>query len=225
MTQHGRSRFDQSAEPGVHQPPRRRLLLVLHRRQQPEPGPDHRSLWLRRPAVRCPLARPCPTPSSSPTRPAAPSAVNQVRIVEQLDPNLDPRSFRLGDLQLGNLQVQIPSNVGSFQGDFDFTQSEGFILRVSAGIDVNSGTITWLLQAIDPNTGELITNPTVGLLQPNNSSGVGQGWVTYTAEPKQGLTTGTLDQRPGDRTVQQCPAAGHPNGHGHPRRPWRRPQP
>ena len=75
-------------------------------------------------------------------------------IVEQLDPNFDPRSFRLGDLQLGDLQVHVPSGVGSFQGDFDFTKSKGFILRVSAGIDITSNVITWLLQAIDPLTGE-----------------------------------------------------------------------
>ena len=60
------------------------------------------------------------------------------------------------------MQVHIPSGVGSFQGDFDFTQSKGFILRVSAGIDLNTDTITWLLQAIDPHTGEVIrTRPRV----------------------------------------------------------------
>src|SRR4029077_19817771 len=104
------------------------------------------------------------------SNPSSTTTVGQVRIVSQLDPNLDSRSFRLGDLQLGNIQVHIPNTVGSFQGDFDFTRSKGFILRVSAGIDINSDTVTWLLQAIDPDTGEVIQDPTKGLLAPDDAS-------------------------------------------------------
>ncbi len=122
------------------------------------------------------------------SNPSSTSTVGQIRIVSQLDPNLDPRSFRLGDLQIGDLQVHIPNTVGSFQGDFDFTQSKGFILRVSAGIDVSSGTVTWLLQAIDPATGEVVTDPSRGLLPPGSNA---SGFVTYTALPLAGVTTGT----------------------------------
>ena len=133
------------------------------------------------------------------TNPSTTSTVGQIRIVSQLDPNLDPRSFRLGDLQIGDLHVHIPDTVGSFQGDFDFTQTKGFILRVSAGIDIQSGTITWLLQAIDPTTGEVEQDPTRGLLAPAAAL---SGFVTYTAEPLAGLATGTHDQRPGADPVR-----------------------
>ena len=122
------------------------------------------------------------------TNPSTTATVGQIRIVSQLDPNLDPRSFRLGDLQIGDLQVHIPDTVGSFQGDFDFTQTKGFILRVSAGIDIQSGTITWLLQAIDPTTGEVEQDPTRGLLAPGGST---QGFVSFTVQPMAGLATGT----------------------------------
>ncbi|MGA2035933.1 MAG: putative Ig domain-containing protein, partial [Thermoguttaceae bacterium] len=80
---------------------------------------------------------------------------------------------------------------GSFQGDFDFTQTKGFILRVSAGIDLNSNTLSYDLQAIDPATGEVIQDPTKGLLLPDDASGAGEGFVTYTIQPKAGLATGT----------------------------------
>jgi YD repeat-containing protein len=122
------------------------------------------------------------------TNPSSTSTVGQIRIVSQLDPNVDPRSFRLGDLQIGDLQVHIPNTVGSFQGDFDFTRSKGFILRVSAGIDIHSGTITWLLQAIDPTTGEVEQGPTRGLLAPGSTA---SGFATYTVQPLSGLATGT----------------------------------
>src|SRR4029077_16133594 len=124
------------------------------------------------------------------SNPSSTTTVGQVRIVSQLDPNLDERSFRLGDLQIGDLQVHIPNTVGSFQGDFDFTKSKGFILRVSAGIDINSNTITWLCQAIDPLTGAVVTDPAKGLLPPDNAQGAGRGFVTYTVTPKDGLATG-----------------------------------
>ncbi len=134
-----------------------------------------------------PEAQPLPYTIQFANPSSATTAVSQVQIVEQLDPNLDPRSFRLGDLQLGNLQVQLPNTVGSFQEDLNYTQTNGFILRISAGIDVETKTLTWLVQAIDPNTGELVTNPNVGLLLPGQS-----GWVSYTIEPSQGLATGTI---------------------------------
>jgi hypothetical protein len=124
-------------------------------------------------------------PSTSPTRPG------EIRIVAPLDADLDPRSVRLGDLKLGDIQVHIPSDRATFQGDFNFVQSKGFILRVSAGVDVEAATATWLLQAIDPETGEVIEDTTKGLLAQNNAQGAGLGTVSYTVLPQDGLATGT----------------------------------
>ncbi|WP_013334633.1 CARDB domain-containing protein [Gloeothece verrucosa] len=121
----------------------------------------------------------------------ASSSVSEVRIVTQLDEDLDPRNFQLGDLRIGDIQLHIPQGRGAFQGDFDFTRTKGFILRVSAGLDPLSNTATWLLQAIDPNSGEVLTNPNIGLLPPNTANGAGTGFVTYSVLPKDGLATGT----------------------------------
>src|SRR5262249_10145463 len=79
--------------------------------------------------------------------PNASADVSEVRIVTQLDPNLDPRTFRLGDIKVGDIDVHIPSGRGLFQGDFDFTQTKGFILRISAGVDLKANQATWLIQA------------------------------------------------------------------------------
>ena len=71
--------------------------------------------------------------------PDASSSVGEIRIVSQLDADLDPRSFRLGDMQLGDIHdPRARARVGSFQHEFDFTRSKGFILRVTAGIDISS---------------------------------------------------------------------------------------
>ena len=67
--------------------------------------------------------------------PAATQHVAEVRIVTQLDDDLDICSFRLGDIKIGKINVHLPATAALFQGDFDFTQTLGFILRVSAGVD------------------------------------------------------------------------------------------
>ncbi len=141
--------------------------------------------------------------------PASSTHVNEVRVVTALDADLDPRSFRLGDLKIGDISVHIPAGRGLFQGDFDFVATKGFILRVSAGVDLVRNEATWLLQAIDPLTGELLQDPTRGLLPPNNAAGSGAGFVTYTILPLDDAPTGTVIEASAARPVRQCPARGH----------------
>ncbi len=59
-------------------------------------------------------------------------AAAQVRILTQLDTDLDARTFQLGDIQLGDISVHIPDGRFKFDGDFDFTQTKGFVLHVSS---------------------------------------------------------------------------------------------
>ena len=112
--------------------------------------------------------------------PDAQRHVSEVRIVTSLDDDLDLWSFRLGDIRIGSIQVQVPVDRALFQGEFDFSETAGFVLRISAGIDQYSREATWLLQAIDPLTGELLQDPNRGLLPPNNALDEGAGFVSYT---------------------------------------------
>ena len=137
-----------------------------------------------------PAGQPLPFTVNFQNAPQASTSPGEIRITTQLDPSLDPSSFRLGDIKIGDIDISIPSNMALFQGDFDFTQTNGFILRVSAGVDVQTGIATWLLEAIDPLTGEVISNPEKGLLPPNDAEGDGAGFVTYTIEPFANATTG-----------------------------------
>ncbi|MCA9049815.1 MAG: hypothetical protein KDA89_13860, partial [Planctomycetaceae bacterium] len=85
--------------------------------------------------------------------------VSEVRILVPIDPSLDPYSFGLGGITIGDLQISIPAGRALFSGDYDFSESRGFVLRVSAGIDLyqQSGPVaTWTLQAINPTTGQVI---------------------------------------------------------------------
>ena len=109
----------------------------------------------------------------------------------KLDPDLDPRTFLLGDLRIGEISIHLPENRGAFQGDFDFRDEVGFVLRVSAGLDPLSSIASWLIQAIDPDTGELVQDPERGLLPPNDAQGAGAGFVGFSILPRSGLATGT----------------------------------
>src|SRR5205085_9769677 len=121
--------------------------------------------------------------------PQASTEPGEIRITTQLDPHLDPRTFRLGDLKVGDINVHIPNSMGLFQGDFDFSNTKGFILRVSAGVELQTGIATWLIQAIDPLTGLVVTDPSKGLLPPNNAQGAGAGFITYTVQPLNSVAT------------------------------------
>jgi len=114
----------------------------------------------------------------------------EIRVVTELDEDLDPHSFRLGDLEVGDIHVHIPQDRALFQGEFDFTEALGLVLRVSAGIDIDTRTATWLLEAIDPLTGELCRDPNKGLLPPNAELNQGAGFVSYTVRAKDDAATG-----------------------------------
>ena len=100
-------------------------------------------------------------------------SVAELRILQQLDASLDVRSFQLSDLMLGDRLVDLPDGRGAFTGEFDFSETHGYILQVTAGVDVNAHVATWLLRAVDPDTGLLVTDPKLGLLSPGAVAAAG----------------------------------------------------
>ncbi len=125
--------------------------------------------------------------------PGSGTYVNQITAVTQLDPSLDPTTFQLGSIKIGGITINIPPGKSSFTQDIDFTSTLGFVLRVSAGIDLSQSpaAVKWVLQAIDPLTGEPLTDPTRGLLAPNDAQGAGAGYVSWSAQLKPNIATGT----------------------------------
>ncbi len=117
---------------------------------------------------------------------------SQIQIVDQLDPNLDLRTFRLSDIDLDGVTIQLPSGRASFTGSYDLTAQLGFILDVTAGVDVDSGIATWLLTAIDPSTGLPVATPALSIMPAGGAPGTpGRGTVGYTIEALSTATTGT----------------------------------
>ncbi|MBN8491307.1 MAG: tandem-95 repeat protein, partial [Burkholderiales bacterium] len=122
--------------------------------------------------------------------PSTGSTVHEVRIVQQLDPAFSLYSFRLGDMRLGGVNINIPEGRATYQGDIDLRNSRGYVLRISAGVDPNTSIASWVLQAIDPETGEVLQDATRGLLTAEDGDGSGRGFVSYTINPRFGVATG-----------------------------------
>ncbi|MBX3265900.1 MAG: PD40 domain-containing protein [Acidobacteria bacterium] len=115
-----------------------------------------------------------------------------VRIVDQLPPTLDPRTFRLKEIGFKQYSVAVPDNRAFFQTRMQLGEDLGNIqAEISAGLNIQNGTVTWTLTAIDPQTNERPLSPLVGLLPPNNEDRDGEGFVTFTVQPKATQPTGT----------------------------------
>jgi hypothetical protein len=114
-----------------------------------------------------------------------------VTVTEQLDPNLDWGTFQLGDFGFGDIVVSVPAGRTSYSTRVDATATLGVLVDVDAELNLQTGVVTWTFTALDPTTLDLPMDPLAGLLPPNQDAPEGQGFVTYTVNPRDGLATGT----------------------------------
>ncbi|MBE9160631.1 putative Ig domain-containing protein [Nodosilinea sp. LEGE 06152] len=131
-------------------------------------------------------------------RPTATAPAQQVTITHPLDPDLDWRTFRLGNFGWGDLMFEVPANTAFYNQRLDLKDKLGFFIDVVAGIDIAKGEAFWTLTTIDPATGEIPVNPLIGFLPPDNPTtenpdgGLGDGFVNYTVKAKRDVTTGAV---------------------------------
>lgn len=108
-----------------------------------------------------------------------------------IDDDINPFSFRLGTIGFGSKIIQVPDNVSFYQQRLDYSQDLGFMLDVTAGLDIPNNRVFWLMETIDPTTGQPPTNPTAGFLPVNDTlTGSGEGFVNFTCKPKAESLTG-----------------------------------
>lgn len=122
----------------------------------------------------------------------ATAAAQRIRITDQLDPNLDWRTFRLKEIGFGAYHVTVPENRAFYQTRLQLGPDLGNLLAdITARLDIATGQVTWTLTAIDPATGEQPNGALQGLLPPNDSTARGQGFMSYTVKPKSTAVTGS----------------------------------
>jgi len=122
--------------------------------------------------------------------PDATAPASQVIVTDQLSENFDWRTFQLGEIAFGDTVVQVPGRRSHYTDDI--LMPNGLIARINAGLNIQTGVVTWTITAIDPETGKTHENPLLGLLPPNDTeTHDGEGHVTFLIRPLTDIATGT----------------------------------
>ena len=129
----------------------------------------------------------CFTHGAGATAPA-----QQVVVTDQLDTtNLDLTTFTLGPISFGNDQVAPPSARQQFLTGVDLRPTQNIQVEIQANVNSSTGVATWKFSSIDPDTGQLTTNPLAGFLPPDITPPQGIGTIVFTVMPKGVIATNT----------------------------------
>ena len=123
--------------------------------------------------------------------PTATAPAKRVDITDPLDPNLDWSTLQLTQVGFGNTIINIPAGSQYFQTIVPMTYNgETFDVEIEVGSDTATSRLYAHFQSIDPNT-YLPPDVLTGFLPPEDGTGRGQGFVSFTVDPNPNLSTGT----------------------------------
>lgn len=123
--------------------------------------------------------------------PDATAPAQMVRITDPLDADLDYATFQFTQLGWGDVIIPVPAGLQHYQTTRSMTYEEQtFDVVVTLNFDPVYGEMTALFQSLDSLTG-LPPDIIYGFLPPEDETGRGQGFVSYTIEPMSGKPTGT----------------------------------
>jgi RHS repeat-associated protein len=122
--------------------------------------------------------------------PSTAQAAQTLHVTSQLDADFDPATFRLGEIDLGDLRIRVPDDRTWYETRIDARSSLGVFINVSAGVDLATGLITWDLAAIDPATSDVSNNPSLGLLLPDGSAASRYARLYYSVGPRSNVADG-----------------------------------
>jgi hypothetical protein len=123
-------------------------------------------------------------------QPTASAAAQEVRVTDTLSSQFDWSTFELLEIGFNGVRIAIPSGRQSFTTTV-VVSTDPNPVRVTAGLDPTTGVVSWVMQSIDPVTGQLVEDPQAGFLPPNDATQAGEGYVSFTVELRPGLPTGT----------------------------------
>jgi hypothetical protein len=121
----------------------------------------------------------------------ATAAAQQVTVTDTLSGDLDWSTVELVAIGFNGVELPLPPGSPFFQGTAAVA-SDPNPVRVSAGLDAGTGTLTWVMESHDPVTGGLPEDPLAGFLPPNDETGRGEGHLTFSVRPRVGLSTGAV---------------------------------
>ncbi len=122
----------------------------------------------------------------------ATAAAQVVTATMTLDPNLDPSTFQFTGFGFGAYNFTVPAGLSDYSTTIDL-RPDGIDLLVPVTLDLNqaTGVVTVTFQSLDPATMEPPEGINAGFLPVDDAEHDGEGYFTYTVQPKAGLLTGT----------------------------------
>jgi subtilase family serine protease/protocatechuate 3,4-dioxygenase beta subunit len=123
---------------------------------------------------------------------SASAPAQEVVITQQLDDDLDWRTFRVDDYGWSGAVYELAGDRAFHSTRIDLTATKGFYVDVAATIDTTTGIATWRISTIDPTTGEAPLEAQAGFLPTNDENGAGEGFVSYSIRAKRTAQTGDV---------------------------------
>jgi uncharacterized delta-60 repeat protein len=122
---------------------------------------------------------------------SASAAAQEVIVTDQLDvTKYDLSTFQLGAVSFADKLVTPPSGLSQWTTDVDLRPAQDLIVRITAGLDKQTGIVTWRFTSLDPATLLPTEDPLAGFLNPNRTPPEGEGGVLFFINAKPGLATG-----------------------------------
>jgi len=113
-----------------------------------------------------------------------------VLVKDRLASNLDWNSFSFEKIGFLKWDVELEP-CQYFNLNVNTRPDMDLIVNVEGTFDLETGEITWTFKSLDPATMETPEDPMAGFLPPISESGEEIGWVEFSVEPKDDLTSGT----------------------------------
>jgi len=121
---------------------------------------------------------------------SATAPASEVFIADNIDTStLQLETIKFTGFGFGDKQYRfvIPISDTSFTYDINLNPDKNIILRVTGKVDYSQNQVNWSFRSFDPSTMDLTEDIDLGFLPPNVSSPEGEGFVTFTIEPKSNL--------------------------------------
>jgi len=125
----------------------------------------------------------------------ATASAREVYVTDTLNPSVfDIKSFKAGYVMSSGKIAQVPYSCQNYSWNIDMRPLQNLRTNVTLNYDSIKGIAQWHFKTIDPMTDSLPVNPLIGFLPPNDSTGSGNGNVTFSINLKDSLSDGTQVQ-------------------------------